>query len=98
MKKRNLRKVSFKKIISLVAICFVAVMFVNQFSRLNYYNGQIKELEGKISEQQEINDELSTRQNVYSSKEYVEKIARDTLGLVRANEKVYIDSNNTESN
>lgn len=98
MKKRNLRKVSFKKIISLVAICFVSVMFVNQFSRLNYYNGQIKELEGKIAEQQEINDELSTRQNVYSSKEYVEKIARDTLGLVRANEKVYIDSNNTESN
>ncbi len=97
MKKRTVRKVSFKKIILLVAICFVAVMFVNQFSRLNYYNGQIKELEGKIAEQQEISDELSTRQNVYSSKEYVEKIARDTLGLVRANEKVYIDSNNTES-
>ncbi len=97
MKKRTMRKVSFKKIILLVVVCFVAVMFVNQFTRLNYYNGQIKELEGKISEQQEINDELSARQNVYSSKEHVEKIARDTLGLVRANEKVYIDSNNTES-
>lgn len=98
VKERNVRKVSLKKIIALVAVCFVAVMFVNQFSRINYYNGQIKELEGKIAEQQEISSELSTRQDIYSSKEYVEKIARDTLGLVRANEKVYIDSNNTESN
>ncbi len=98
IRKRNMRKISLKRIIVLVAVCFVAVMFVNQFNRLNYYNGQIKELEGKIAEQQEISDELSTRQDVYSSKEYVEKIARDTLGLVRANEKVYIDSNNTESN
>ena len=90
-------RLSLKKIIAIVAICFVAVMFVKQFGRISYYNGQIKDLESKIAEQQAINDELSTRQDVYSSKEYVEKIARDTLGLVRANEKVYIDSSNKES-
>lgn len=98
IKKLNVRKVSLKKIVAFVAVCFVAVMFVNQFSRINYYNGQIKELEGKIAEQEALNGELSARQDIYSSKEYVEQIARDTLGLVRANEKVYIDSNNIESN
>ncbi len=87
-----------RKVIALVAVCFVAVMFVNQFNRINHYNGQIKELEVAIAEQEQVSSELAARQDIYSSKEYVEKIARDTLGLVRANEKVYIDSNNTESN
>ncbi len=98
IKTRNMHKASLKKIVALVAVCFVAVMFVNQFRRINYYNGQIKELEGKIAEQEALSKELSARQDIYSSKEYVEQIARDTLGLVRANEKVYIDSNSVESN
>ena len=93
----NKQKLSLKKIVAVVAVCFAVVMFANQFSRINYYNGQIKNLESQIEEQKKIKKELSNRQDVYSSKEYVEKIARDTLGLVRANEKVYIDSNNREN-
>lgn len=95
--RNNTRKISVRKVILLVAVCFVAVMFVNLFSRINYYNGQIKELEAQIAQQEQISDELSAQQDVYSSKEHVEKIARETLGLVRANEKVYIDSNTRES-
>jgi len=93
MNERNRRKISFKKILLLVVISFAVVTFVNQFSRIKYYNGQIKELEGQIEQQLEISSELSEKRDVYSSKEYVEKIARETLGLLRANEKVYIDSN-----
>lgn len=96
-RKHNLKKLSLKKILVVVALCFVAVMFIKQFGRISYYNGQIKDLEVKISEQKEINKELTNRQDVYTSKEYVEKIARDTLGLVRANEKVYIDSNSRDA-
>ncbi len=93
MKKRNVNKNVLKKIFVLVLISVAAVVFINQFSRINYYNGQIKELEGKIAEQEQIGKELSDKQDVYSSKEHVEKIARDELGMLRANEKVYIDSN-----
>lgn len=97
-KERNMkRKLSVKKIASLVAVCIVAVMAVNLVPRFNYYNGQMKELEGKIEEQKKLNDELKQKQAMYSSKDYVEQIAREQLGLVRANEKVYIDSNNKES-
>lgn len=96
-KKHNLQKLSLKKVIVVVALCFVAVMFIKQFGRISYYNGQIKDLEVKISEQEKISEELTNRQDVYTSKEYVEKIARDTLGLVRANEKVYIDSNSRDA-
>lgn len=97
-KERNTkRKLSIKRVGALVAVCFVAVVFVNLFPRLNYFNSQIKDLEVKIAEQKKLKEELSLQQNMYSSKEYVEKIAREELGLVRANEKVYIDSSTKES-
>ncbi len=93
MNESKKRKLSLKKLIVFVALCFAAVVFINQFSRISYYNAQIKELEGKIDEQKQRESELSDRRDVYTSKEYVEKIAREKLGLLRANEKVYIDYN-----
>lgn len=93
MKKRNLNKKAIRRLVLLVAVSVVAVLFVNQFSRISYYNGQIKELEGQIAEQEATKKELQQKQDVYSSREHVEKIARDELGLLRANEKVYIDAN-----
>lgn len=97
-KERNVkRKLSVKKIAFVVAVCFVAVMSVNLIPRFSYYDNRISELKGSISEQEKLNAELSQEQNMYSSKEYIERIAREQLGLVRANEKVYIDSNNKES-
>ena len=93
MKKRSLNGKAIRRLALLVIVSIAAVVFVNQFSRISYYNGQIKELEGQIAEQEEISKDLQEKQDVYSSREHVEKIARDELGLLRANEKVYIDSN-----
>ena len=96
--KRTSRTVSLKKVIAVALAVLVAVTFYNMVNRLNYYNGQIKDLESKISEEKSRNSELADKKSKYSSKEHIEEVARDTLGLVRANEKVYIDSNNHESN
>ena len=93
MSRRNVPGKLVARILVVVSVCFALVMFINQFSRIRNYNEQIKDLEGQIAEQEQINTELSDKFDVYSSKEYVEKIARDELGLMRANEKVYIDSN-----
>lgn len=93
MSRRNVPGKLVARILVVVSVCFALVMFINQFSRIRGYNEQIKDLEGQIAEQEQINTELSDKFDVYSSKEYVEKIARDELGLMRANEKVYIDSN-----
>lgn len=93
MKKRSLNKKTIRRLVLLVVVSIAAVVFVNQFTRINYYNGQIKDLESQIAEQESISKDLQEKQDVYSSREHVEKIARDELGLLRANEKVYIDSN-----
>lgn len=93
MSKRNVPAKLVTRIIVTVSVCFALVLYINQFSRIRSFDKQIKELDGQISEQEKINTELSDKYDVYSSKEYVEKIARDELGLMRANEKIYIDSN-----
>lgn len=93
MNRGRARKISVKKIVLFVAVCFAAVVFINQFSRINYYNDQIKELEEQVTEQNQLGIELSEKQDIYASKEHVEKIAREKLGLLHANEKVYIDYN-----
>ena len=93
MKKRGVNKKAIRRLLWLVVACVAIVVFINQFSRIGYYNGQIKDLAGQIAEQEEKAKELEEKSDVYSSREHVEKIARDELGLLRANEKVYIDSN-----
>lgn len=93
MKKRGMNKKAIRRLLWLVIASIAIVVFINQFSRISYYNGQIKDLEGQIAEQEETAKELEEKSDVYSSREHVEKIARDELGLLRANEKVYIDSN-----
>ncbi len=93
MPKRKRKKgIILKRAVLLGAAVVVVCVFVNQYSSLRRYNQQISELEQEIAAQQQAGQELDEKENVYSSMEYIEKVARDTLGLVRADEKVYIDS------
>ncbi len=93
MPKRKKKKgIVLKRAVLLGAAVVVVCVFVNQYGSLRRYHQQISELEQEIAAQQQTGQELDEKENVYSSMEYIEKVARDTLGLVRADEKVYIDS------
>lgn len=93
MRKKKINKgILVKRIALLSAAVVVVCVFVNQNSQLRNYNEKISQLEQDIAAQQETGQELSEKENVYASMEYIEKVARETLGLVRADEKVYIDS------
>ena len=93
MRKRKINKgILLKRVALLGAAVIVVCVFVNQYQKLRGYNEQISQLEQDIAAQLETGQELSEKENLYSSMQYIEKIARGTLGLVRADEKVYIDS------
>ncbi|MBR2476863.1 MAG: septum formation initiator family protein [Clostridia bacterium] len=85
-----------QKIGLLVAGCFVAVMFFNQFSEINELNGQINETSAQYTEELQVSAEIDARGDVYASKEFVEQEARE-MGFVYPNERVFIDQNNTAS-
>ena len=93
-KKRKFKKnILIRNVIILAIVCFVIGFFVKQEITIRKYRMEIKNLSTQIESEQEIRMELEEKEKLYSSKEYIEKVAREVLGMVSADEKVYIDEN-----
>lgn len=84
-------KVNFLVIIFLAALIYISYLIVQQQSVLNNYNKEIEYYKQKIQAEKEKNEELKEKQDLYTSDEYIENIARDKLGLVKPGEKIFID-------
>ena len=93
-------KNSIKKKIALIAAAVVIVISVKAYidyrSDIAQYKARIAELEEKIARQKEYGEELDNTKDIYSSQEEVERIARDTLGLVKSNEKFFKNYNDNQ--
>ncbi len=93
-------KNSVKKKIALIIVVIAAVVSVKVYidyrNDIDEYNTRIAELEDKINEQKQYREELDNTKDIYSSQEEVEKIARDTLGLVKSNEKFFKNYNDNQ--
>ena len=88
MKKRKLR---LKNIFMIAFIVYAAITIVNQ--QLTIYDLRKAEQNeiSKIEAVRNDNDRLMEMINNATSIEYIEKMAREQLGLVKPGEKVYID-------
>lgn len=81
-----------KKLI-LVVFVIVAITFIRQQGEINEYNNKIEEINSQIAYEEKHSKELEEKSELYSSDDYIEQVARDELGLVKADEKVFIDAN-----
>ena len=66
---------------------------VYKYDSLVKYNEKIKELQKEISIANQKNEELKSQTDYKNSNEYIEKVARDKLGMVKNNEVIFYDSN-----
>ena len=81
----------------IIAFIIWAVMLIKQQLNISQYNEDLKNLSEKIEvAEDELNqnkqDLEEGKQNINST-EYIEKLAREKLGMYLQNERVYIDSN-----
>lgn len=94
MKKPKLR---LKNIFMIAFIIYAAITIINQ----QFIIHELKEAEqneiSKIESIRNENDRLMEMINNATSVEYIEKMAREQLGLVKSGEKVYIDQSSAES-
>ncbi|MDE6182254.1 MAG: septum formation initiator family protein, partial [Eubacteriales bacterium] len=60
---------------------------------LKAHEDYIYKLNNKIKEEKKINDELRKQSEYKNSEEYIEKLARDKLGMVKSNEIIFYDTN-----
>jgi len=92
---RKKDKTSAKKLIKICGVLFVCIYvvgtLVKQQISLSQCDNLANEYENKIAaakiEQQMLEDELEKA----GTDEYIERTAREKLGLVKANERVFID-------
>lgn len=84
-------------IVFLSVILIIAVkVYVDFRSDIASYEKRIDDLEQKLDEQEQYKNELDNTEDVYSSQEEVERIARDTLGLVKSYEKFFKNYNDNQ--
>ena len=84
-------------IVFLSVILIIAVkVYVDFRSDIASYEKRIDDLEQKLDEQEQYKNELDNTEAVYSSQEEVERIARDTLGLVKSYEKFFKNYNDNQ--
>ena len=81
----------YKKVLVVLVICYAISIFITQQKTLNSYKKEIGKYEEMITEEKDSKEELISMKENVDSPEYIEKIAREKLGMYLPNERVYID-------
>lgn len=95
MKKRKLRPINY---LMIGFIIYAGITIINQQSVIYDLRGAEQAEIQKIESVKKENDKLMEIINNASSVEYIEKMAREQLGLVKSGEKVYIDQSSADNN
>ena len=92
MKKNKL----FRNLLIIAFIAWIAVLIKQQLN-ISQYKDDIKVLSSKIEVAEDELDEnkkkLEEEKQNTNSPKYIEKLAREKLGMYLQNERVYVDSN-----
>lgn len=89
--KRSKKRLNIKLVVLSLFTVYFMFTVINQQTSLSSYNKHISSLESRIEKKGKELEGLSDASEVYSSDEYIEKAAREKLGLVRADETVFVD-------
>jgi cell division protein FtsB len=92
MKKGNMFRLGSLFMIAL--IIYFAYIAVNQQGMINAKNKELEEVREKIAEEMRVNEELQKEMESIDSDEYIEKVAREKLDMVKRGERVYVDIGN----
>lgn len=89
-------KLFLKRIGFICFIIYIAATFFSQQKSLNANAQLAKEYENKIHSAQQEQEALKSELEDADSEMYLERMAREKLGMVKSNERVFIDA--TKSN
>ena len=86
-----------KKLLKTITITgllmYACLIMLKQEVAFSKYDDEIEKYARLIEEEELKNEQLTNTKTQISSKEYIEEIAREKLGLVMPNEIVFVDAN-----
>lgn len=92
-KKKNTNGVRVAKRLAMCGlVLYICYLFIAQQFDLSRLSGQSKSLDKQIAEAQRTHEELSEQKEAADTPEYMERVARDKLGYMKPDEKVFIDA------
>lgn len=92
--KQNDKKI---KILFLILICcFMVVRGIMQQPEILENKAEIARLQEEIEYEKSRQEDVEKMRENIETDEYIERIARDKLGMMKQNEKVFIDASATE--
>ena len=91
--KKNKQKFKIRNIVFLIAVILFCNTLYNQQIDINKYNSKLTMLENDIDEASKLYSYYLEKEKEERADEYYESIARDSLGLVKSYEKIFIDIN-----
>ncbi len=93
--KKKQKQPSVKKLVILAAVLVVCIgvicKIVEQQITLSRYDDLAEEYQQKIAEAQLENQKLEDEKKQADTDEYIQRAAREKLGLVKPNERVFVD-------
>lgn len=75
----------------LIIFIYLSYIAVNQQKLIYAKNLEVNKIDNKIEDETKLNNELSKEKEMITSDEYIEKVAREKLGMVKKDERVYVD-------
>lgn len=93
MKRKGKRKNSVILVLLLLAVAGTfAVRLVQLQIGIREQEQELGNLEAAYVQQQQDNDSLRKKLDNADEAQYIERVARDSLGLIKPGEKVYVDA------
>ncbi len=95
--KLNVKRLAIVAAAAVFIIYFVYAMIAQQIA-LSNKNKEIQSLEEQVSVANTETERLQKELDNLEDPEYLERVAREKLGLVRPNERVFVDANKSKAN
>jgi len=90
----NKRKISKLWIVAVVGLVwYFSYILIGQQKELFTKRAEMSDLQAKIEQGEKLKKVLLKQNDDINSNEYVEKVAREELGMIKPGEKVFIDVN-----
>lgn len=86
------KKSRFGLFILLIFALYFAYEMVGQQKMLYSKSLEMQKIESKVKEEKKVNEDLVKEQQTMNSDEYIEKVAREKLGMVKEGERVFVDT------
>ena len=86
-------KLKLSIIVPIIFLGYCIYTLFDQQMQINKYDSQIKFYQNEIDQKNEMVGYYNEQKNNVNSDEYIEKVARESLGLVKPYEKVFVDAN-----